>query len=82
MYDNYVSENDYRSSKQGIEKLNLENPEKYRRQTELEHDEMSMERFRTQSQKSKLDKQAARDTEKQLPTKSSKPQQYESKNSA
>ena len=49
MYDNYASENDYRSSKQGIEKLNLENPEKFRRQTELEQDEMSMERFRTQS---------------------------------
>lgn len=81
MYDNYASENDYRSSKQGIEKLNIENTDKYRRQTELEQDDMSMDRFRAQSHRSKVYKVPGKDSEKINPQSNKKPQAYDSQNS-
>lgn len=61
IYDQYTSDNDYRSSKRGIEKLNLENLEKYRRRRELDQDEMSVEGYKTGGSRYSLYKQAVKE---------------------
>jgi hypothetical protein len=63
VYDQYTSDNDYRSSKRGIEKLNLSDLEKYRRKKELEQDDMSVEAFRTGRSRNSLYKKAVQETD-------------------